>query len=219
MLLQLPGALGTIRPQKELRMEWLLALFTILGGLAAIDQLFLEGALRGRLRALYTSWLRKGKGSSEATKPSGPRLSPQKLNDREVITALHQAAARGLLGEVEASFLGEAVEGLGPLEFEIIELFDNPSNWSEQRNVQLPSRGSVSRSQLLETAIPSLKGMNMLYDQYVERLYAKRLLLLSSDSLHQVVVFGDELLKPMTTPMGHKLAHLMRDLFREPSRV
>jgi len=133
------------------------------------------------------------------------------ITAREILVAVSRAESRGLLSKDEARVLERAARDLEPIEFEILVLFDDPTGWAKKHGIQYPQWATASRSQLLEFAIPSFKRQRQHYNHFIRRLQAKRLLLLGPDAL-SIVLSRSELLRSITTPLGHKLAYLKENV-------
>lgn len=127
----------------------------------------------------------------------------------EVLAAITQSRRSGLVSADEARVLEQTIRDLDPIEFEILVLFDDPIAWAKRHKIEYPQWKIANRSQLVEFVFPPLKGQQEHYTHSVNRLQAKRLLLLSPDALSIALPRG-ELFSPITTVLGHKLAHLIR---------
>jgi hypothetical protein len=133
------------------------------------------------------------------------------ITAEEILSAINRAESRGLLNKDEASMLERVTRDLEPIEFEILVLFDDPTDWAGKLDARYPQLTSARYSQLLEFAFPPFKGQKNRYGYYIKRLHTKRLLLLGPDDMN-TVLSENELLRPRTTPAGHKLACLIKDV-------
>lgn len=139
-----------------------------------------------------------GKGSLPPTKNA--------IVDR-ILGAIRWANYLGIIEKAEQEDLEHVIADLGQAEFEMIELFDDPIGWVKERGIKYPTSEAGSRSELLEAAIPSLKGKREQYDRYIKKLHTRGLLAI--DTLHTVIP-SEGILQAVTTPLGHKLAQVIK---------
>lgn len=125
----------------------------------------------------------------------------------EIVAALGRAERRGELSKDELRVLERSVWDLEATELEMLKMLDDPVLWAEVYGIEYPAWATDTRSALIEFALPFLRGQR--YDCSIERLSKKQLLMLGPDDLH-APASGSDVLRPVTTPLGHKLAYLVR---------
>lgn len=136
-------------------------------------------------------------------------LSCHSISPDEIMGFINKAEVRGVLEKDEARTFTRFVQDMEPIEFDILELCDNPNGWADNFGIDYPQWKIGKRIQVIDFALPPLPGKQDSYNSYIEKLHYKQLLSVSRETLHQVVS-GRELLEPMTTPVGHRLAYIVR---------
>jgi hypothetical protein len=129
------------------------------------------------------------------------------VTPREIVATLRRAETRGELSKDELRVLEGIAAELETKELEMLNMLDDPVLWAEVSGIEYPTRTTHTRATLMEFALPCLRGQR--YDSSIERLRAKQLVILGPDDLH-APVSGRDVLRPATTPLGHKLAYLVR---------
>jgi hypothetical protein len=122
---------------------------------------------------------------------------------------LNVAVGSGLTEDQEAMFLG-LVDRYTPWHLCILRLFQSPLELAAQKGIRPESFYLGSRTQLVETYFPELKGQNQLYNAVVAELAADRMLgvrdlggMITAQGMFQKVTteWGDRFLAFITSPV------------------
>lgn len=84
----------------------------------------------------------------------------------------------------------------------LLQLFDNPQRWFEQRGTNLPNWTMGSLSTIIDLAMPEIKGHNDIRDSIWKDLYQRGLV--TTDSLTSGMS-GSGMLSRRTSPLGDQL--------------
>ena len=124
-------------------------------------------------------------------------------HQQEKLEALRNVAINSALPNAAADdrqmmFLG-FVDTLTPWHLRALKLFDDPSGWGEQRNIEWPSWTIGGLANVLVPAYPELQDQRPLYDQVWRDLFGRWLT--STDSLH-VTMSRSALFEARTSELG-----------------
>jgi len=136
-------------------------------------------------------------------------------HQREKLEALRNAVLNTAIGinideTVQLMFI-EAIDTLTPLHLRVLKYFDDPKAYFENNNVPVPTGYQMgSRSQILELALPEIKGNQQLSKIVVNELAARGLLSDGSMAL-TTVVSQDGLFNSLSSDMGKAFLQYIND--------
>jgi hypothetical protein len=127
-----------------------------------------------------------------------------RTHQQEKLDALRNAVINAALPTapdetVRHTFLSY-IDDLTPSHLRILKYFDDPSEWFRSRGMPVPQLYSGSPSQLLEQAMPELKGKQAFYDVIVAGLEQRKLM---GGSIHGMVTAAG-ILAQRSTPFGRE---------------
>lgn len=124
-------------------------------------------------------------------------------SQEEKRSALRNAVLNAALPEAPEASLREMfigwIDDLTVWHLRILKLFENPTSWAERHGIQYPGAFSRSLAQILEAAIPEMRGRRSIYDQVWQDLNQRGLV--NTSSL-QGMMTADGALARRTTDLG-----------------
>lgn len=115
--------------------------------------------------------------------------------------AVVNIAMRPQIDEAELQMFLGWVDQFTEWHLALLALLVDPAAWARRNSISLPEPHlGGSRAQMLEAALPELRGRRDFYDQVVRDLHARGLL--AVESLHGMVTGGG-----MVQPLGTDIAH------------
>lgn len=141
-------------------------------------------------------------------------------HQQEKLTALRNAVLNTAIGidineSVQLMFI-EAIDTLTPLHLRILKYFDNPKQYYQDNSLPLPTGMAMgSRSQILELALPEIKGSKELSKLIVNDLSARGFLTGDSTSV-TAMVSQSGLFEALSSEMGKTFLKYISDPESQP---
>jgi len=161
--------------------------------------LALKAAIVYGIKLVHSLYLKRGLS----------RIQYVEFDSSQVLSKIRLAKSQGLLSKEDEQQAETRIRDLQNIEFDLLELLDDPNGWASRRGIPFPNWEKARLSQLLEWAIPMLRGKEDEYYLAVKKLYERGLVLPKPETL-DLFVSHDDLQQSMTTQLGHKVAHLLR---------
>lgn len=120
---------------------------------------------------------------------------------------LNSALAPDLDATLQEMFLSW-IDDLTVWHLRIVRLFLDPAAWGRERGIQYPGTTTRSLAQILETALPELRGRRELYDQIWSDLFQRGLV--STERL-QGMMTADGALARRTTDLGERFVRFISE--------
>ena len=124
-----------------------------------------------------------------------------------LINAVENASMGVTLEELEQSLFLSAIERYSVTHISLVFLFDDPPKWFERAGEQPPAWGSGGLANVIDSAIPELRGQRQLAPTFWKQLVSDGFM---KDVEIYAMMSGQGLLLPRTTDLGHRFAGFFR---------